>query len=237
MSPRETLKPAKSIVASEGIGTQALSSSMSTKTPPSPAESTRFVAKSTSGLRTSPASAGARAGVIGRAGYTRADVPPRRPPERPCRPPPPLAVHRRRAAGSGGVRARLPAPLPRRRDPGPLRDDAGRIGRLRRPRQGARPRRPRPALGLVALLPPAGAVAPRARGGGGQRPARRLLRARQALQLRPAALRHRLRLHPLRRAHGRHAPARAHGVRAAEPRRPQAPPAQDPGRRGGIGRP
>src|SRR5262245_57641045 len=49
MSPSETLKPAKSIVASLGIGTQALSSSISTNTPGSPRASITSVAKLTSG--------------------------------------------------------------------------------------------------------------------------------------------------------------------------------------------
>src|SRR4029078_10174888 len=47
--PSETLKPAKSIVASLGIGMHALSRSMSTKTPASPRSPTTLVAKRTSG--------------------------------------------------------------------------------------------------------------------------------------------------------------------------------------------
>ena len=44
MSPVETLKPANSIVASLGTGMQALSSSMSMKTPTTPTESMKSVA-------------------------------------------------------------------------------------------------------------------------------------------------------------------------------------------------
>ncbi len=52
-SPVETLKPAKSMIASLGIGMQALSSVISTKTPARPAESMKSVAKFTTGLRMS----------------------------------------------------------------------------------------------------------------------------------------------------------------------------------------
>ena len=48
-SPFETLKPANSIVASLGIGMQALSSTMSRKTPGSPIASTTSTAKLTIG--------------------------------------------------------------------------------------------------------------------------------------------------------------------------------------------
>src|SRR5436190_21436987 len=46
--PSETLKPAKSIVASEGIGMHALSGNMSTRTPGSPRSETTLVANVTS---------------------------------------------------------------------------------------------------------------------------------------------------------------------------------------------
>ncbi len=55
MLPSETLKPANSIVASLGIGMQALSSSMSTKMPARPMASITSVAALTSGPVMSPA--------------------------------------------------------------------------------------------------------------------------------------------------------------------------------------
>ena len=48
-SPRETLKPANSMVASLGIGMHALSRSISTNTPGSPIASTTSTATSTIG--------------------------------------------------------------------------------------------------------------------------------------------------------------------------------------------
>src|SRR3954468_3220063 len=54
MSPWDTLKPAKSMMASLGIGMQALSRVISTKTPARPAESMKSVAKFTTGSRMSP---------------------------------------------------------------------------------------------------------------------------------------------------------------------------------------
>jgi hypothetical protein len=48
-SPRDTLKPANSMVASLGTGMQALSRSISTKTPVSPIASTTSTATSTIG--------------------------------------------------------------------------------------------------------------------------------------------------------------------------------------------
>ena len=49
MSPSETLKPAKSMIASLGTGMQALSSAMRKKTPGSPSASMTSVANSTIG--------------------------------------------------------------------------------------------------------------------------------------------------------------------------------------------
>src|SRR3954449_5466751 len=54
MSPWDTLNPAKSMMASLGIGMQALSRVISTKTPARPAESMKSVAKFTTGSRMSP---------------------------------------------------------------------------------------------------------------------------------------------------------------------------------------
>src|SRR5919202_6181049 len=48
-SPLATLKPANSIVPSDGIGRQALSATMSTKTPARPRSSITFTANCTSG--------------------------------------------------------------------------------------------------------------------------------------------------------------------------------------------
>src|SRR3954463_11728289 len=59
MLPSETLKPAKSMIASLGIGMQALSAVISTNTPGSPRASMTLVAASTIGFKMSASTSGA----------------------------------------------------------------------------------------------------------------------------------------------------------------------------------
>ena len=83
-----------------------------------------------------------------------------------------LRVRRRRAA-RGAAPSRSPSSCAssttRGRHPGPLRDDARGLDRLRRDRQGARVRALRPAPAVVALLPAPRPLAAGPRAGGRQR--------------------------------------------------------------------
>src|SRR4051812_9526259 len=145
--PSETLKPANSIVASLGMGMQALSRTMSRNTPARPVASITLVAAFTSGPRMSP--------VMRQQHYTRPDVPPPRPLRRPGLQPSGAAF--RGGCGARGARLRpgLQAALPRfvGRNPRSLLDDAPGVDRVRRPGQGHGLQRPRSAWQVVALFP------------------------------------------------------------------------------------
>src|SRR5690242_4104529 len=161
--PSETLNPAKSMIASLGIGMQALSSVIRMKTPAYPIASMTLVAAVTSGSKMSAGTAGQH--------YTRSGASSKGPPKRPCFKAPCPAVRGRRSARGGGVRARVRAPVPGRadRDSPSVRDDARRLDRVRRDRQVHRVRGHGIAPQVVAVLPASGHVASGAGGRGGER--------------------------------------------------------------------
>src|SRR4051812_20357168 len=215
ISPVETLKPANSMIASLGTGMHALSSVIRMNTPTTPTESMKSVAALTIGSEIE-ASGSARWRLSGpmRVGHvTHRPAQLHRklardaPPVRPCLPASGAGVRRRCAALRGRLCARLLPPLPRRRRPGPrsLRDDAGGIRCLRRPRQVADAGGPRSAPPVVALLPADRPVAAGPLAGCRERPARPRVRAGQAVPRQPPALRRDLRLHPVVRVLGRRA--------------------------------
>src|SRR3954468_3004712 len=163
MSPVETLKPAKSMIASLGTGMQALSRTIRRKTPATPTLSMKSVAALTIGS-VIEASGSARWRLSGpmRVGHVthrqallHRKLARNAPPVRPCLPASGAGVRRRRAAVRCRLRPRLLPALPRRRRPGPrpLRDDARRLRRLRRSRQVAHAGGPGPTPPVVALLP------------------------------------------------------------------------------------
>src|SRR4051795_5253200 len=204
MFPSDTLKPANSMIASLGIGMQALSSVISTNTPARPIASMTLVAAVTSGSKMSAGTAEQH--------YTRAGVPPEGPPTGPRSKAPGSAVRGRRSARRGGVRPRLRAEVPGRadRDPASVRDDARRLDRLRRDRQVDRVRGPGAPPQVVALLPAPRHVAGREGVGGGEHDPGRGLHAREAVRLQPSALRRRLRPAAHDPAGRRRAPRPAH---------------------------
>ena len=205
MFPSDTLKPANSMIASLGIGMQALSSVMRTNTPASPIASMTLVAALTSGSKMSAGTAGQH--------YTRFGAPSKGP----CVQAPCAAVRGRCGARGDRVRPCVRAALPGRadRDSPSVRDDARRLDRLRRDRQGDRLRGPGAPPQVVALLPAPGHVAGRARLGGREHDPRRGLHAREAVCLQPAPLGGRLRPAAHDPAGGRGAPRPAHDRRAS----------------------
>ena len=239
MSPVETLKPANSIVASLGIGMQALSSTIRMKTPITPDgvdEVGGDVDDRVDDRRGRQHRRQAEQVHAGRGGY-----PPTPPsaavhstghasPDRPREQAACARIRRRRGPRGARVRPRLHAAVPRRRRPasGPLPDDAARVRRLRRDRQGARDRALRAPPAVVALLPAPRPVAAVPRAGGRDRADGPGLRAGEALLVQPAALGDHPRLHPRLRA-ARRRPARPPLARRA----PDAPGAR---RRRGRGR-
>src|SRR6476659_4481314 len=187
MFPSDTLNPANSMIASLGMGMQALSRVMSTNTPARPSESMTLVAAVTSGSKMSAGTGGQH--------YTRAGGPPKGPSTGPCVQAPRPAVRGRRGARCGGVRTRVRAAVPGRADwdPASVRDDARRVDRLRRDRQGDRVRGPGPPPQVVALFPAPRHVAGREGICGGEHDPRRGLHAGEAVRLQPSSLRRRLR--------------------------------------------
>src|SRR5690349_1598074 len=149
MSPSLTAKPANSIVASLGIGTQALSNVIRMKTPQTPTASTKSTARLTSGSVMEAVSELMAACMQKRLAEPPEDGPPpcdglypfpHEPPECAGRPASRLPARGGRAAGGARVLPRLRDPLHRRArvHPRSLRRDAHRLDRLRRDRQDRR---------------------------------------------------------------------------------------------------